>query len=161
MSTRNRPGRRGTAADRAARAAPVHVERVTDSVAAIARDLVALPLEYPDTVSDVAALIAGDPRNHDHVRAVVAAIVGDALADPFRETTANRWRALLPSWLRRQVIGATVRRLLDAEVLVATGRYAHCTDTAGRNRNKLQPIYALNLHAAALRVEDQAAATAS
>lgn len=144
-------------------AAGVEAAALTGAAVELAADLVPLPLEYPDVVSDIAALIAGDPRNHEHVQAVVAAIVDDALGDPFRETTANRWRTALPPWLRPAVIGATVRRLIEADVLVATGRYARNTDVAGRNRGKLQPIYALNVHAAALRARahDRAAAPAS
>ena len=100
-----------------------------------------------DTVNAISALLLIEPRNLASVLAIVAAIVGDAKADPFRETTANRWRALLPAWVAPPLIGATVNRLRAAGLLVATGRYVRSTDTAGRNGNKLQPIYALDLAA--------------
>lgn len=100
-----------------------------------------------ETVHAISALLLVEPRNRSAVLAVVSAIVGDAMADPFRETTANRWRALLPSWIAPPLIGATVNRLRAAGLLVATGRYVRSTDTAGRNGNKLQPVYALDLAA--------------
>ncbi|MFD8494236.1 hypothetical protein [Amycolatopsis sp. NPDC059657] len=100
-----------------------------------------------ETAAAIAALLTIEPRNTEHVLEIITAIVGDALADPFRETTANRWRPLLPGWVRRPLIGATVNRLRAAGLLVTTGRYARCTDTAGRNGGKLQPIYALDLEA--------------
>ncbi|SDC25064.1 hypothetical protein [Actinokineospora iranica] len=128
-----------------ARVVPAVAAGMVEAAVGVAQRLVPLPLEYPDAVANVAALIAGDPRNAEHVRTVVTAIVGDAMTDPFRETTANRWRPLLPPWVRPAVIGATVRRLLAAGVLVATGRYVRSTDAHGRNQNKLQPVYALNL----------------
>lgn len=111
----------------------------------IAARLVGLPLDYADTVSQVAALLVGDPRNRPHVLAVVQVIVHDALGDPFRETHANRWRPRLPSWLRPPMVGATVRSLRHAGVLVSTGRYVRSTDARGGNGNKLQPVYAVNL----------------
>lgn len=98
-----------------------------------------------DPVADVAALLVLDPRNTDHVTAVATVIVRDALGDPFRETTANRWRPLLPSWVRRPVVGATVQRMVAAGLLVPTGRYVRSTDRAGKNRGKPQPIYSLDL----------------
>ncbi|SES49131.1 hypothetical protein [Actinokineospora terrae] len=116
-----------------------------DAAVELAATLRPLPLEYPDTVTHIAALLAGDPRNRDQVRAVVEIVIGDALADPFWETTANRWRSSLPHWVRPPWVGATVRRLAAAGVLVATGRYARSTDAKGGNGGKLQPIYALNL----------------
>ncbi|WET76875.1 hypothetical protein P3102_22490 [Amycolatopsis sp. QT-25] len=100
-----------------------------------------------ETVNAISALLLVEPRNQSAVLAVVSAIVGDAMADPFRETTANRWRGLLPSWIAPPLIGATVNRLRAAGLLVATGRYVRSTDTAGRNGNKLQPVYALDLAA--------------
>lgn len=100
-----------------------------------------------ETANTVAALLTVDPRNEAQVLAIVTVIVRDALADPFRETTANRWRALLPRWVQPQLVGATVNRLRAAGLLVETGRYVRSTDTAGRNGNKLQPIYALDLAA--------------
>ncbi|WP_440901839.1 hypothetical protein, partial [Actinosynnema sp.] len=66
------------------------------------------------------------------------------LADPFRETHANRWRAELTG-VRPQLIGATVRRLHSAGLLVATGRYLASTDARGGNGGKLLPVHALNL----------------
>ncbi|WP_157440587.1 hypothetical protein [Actinokineospora inagensis] len=143
MSPRSSPGRRRTVpVDRANPPAPVDT---VDAAVELAATLRPLPLEYPDTVSDVAALLAGDPRNREQVRAVVGVVIGDALTDPFWETTANRWRSRLPYWVRPPLVGATVRRLTAAGVLVATGRYARSTDVKGGNGNKLQPVYALNL----------------
>ncbi|TWP47408.1 hypothetical protein FKR81_32355 [Lentzea tibetensis] len=127
--------------------------------AEIAQLLVGLPLDYGTTVEQIAALLAGEPRNTSHVSAVIAVIVHDALADPFRETTSNRWREHLPAWLRPQMVGATVRRLLSAEVLIPTGRYVRSTDTRGGNGGKLMPVYALNLAAPALLARRDAAAS--
>ena len=100
-----------------------------------------------ETVNAIAALLLIEPRNKAAVLAIITAVVGDAMADPFRETTANRWRAMLPSWISPPLMGATVNRLRAAGLLVETGRYARSTDTAGRNGNKLQPVYALDLAA--------------
>lgn len=145
MARQPSPGRRRRASvDRALPAMPASGD--VEAAVAIAQQLVALPLEYPSAVSDVAALIAGDPRNREHVQEIVAVILTDAMADPFWETTANRWRPALPAWVRPAVIGATVRRLTSAGVLVTTGRHVRSTDTKGGNTNKLQPIYALNLN---------------
>lgn len=94
-----------------------------------------------ETAATVAALLTCEPRNTAHVLAIVEVVVQDALADPFRETTANRWRPLLPAWVHPPMVGATVNRLRVAGLLVATGRYVRSTDTAGRNVGKLQPIY--------------------
>lgn len=101
-----------------------------------------------DPVAGVAALLVTDPRNTDHVTAVATVIVHDALGDPNRETTANRWRVLLPSWVRPQVVGATVQRMVATGVLSSTGRYVRSTDRAGRNRGKPQPVYVLTLSTA-------------
>ncbi|MCS7484682.1 hypothetical protein ACFFQW_49175 [Umezawaea endophytica] len=117
----------------------------------ITRHLIGLPLDYGVTVDYIAALLASDPRNSTHVAAVVRVIVHDALADPFRETSANRWRGLLPAWVRPPMVGATVRRLLAAGILVGTDRYVRSTDTRGRNGGKLMPVYALNLATQPLR----------
>jgi hypothetical protein len=114
-------------------------------VTAIARRAMEVTPPGADPVAGVAALLVADPRNADHVTAVATVIVHDALGDPFRETTANRWRPLLPSWVRPPVVGATVQRLLAAGVLVPTGRYVRCTDQAGKNRGKPQPVYVLDL----------------
>ncbi|CRK55460.1 hypothetical protein [Alloactinosynnema sp. L-07] len=118
---------------------------VRELVTKIARRAVAAAPAGGDPVAGVAALLAVDPRNADHVQAVATVIVCDALADPFRETTANRWRPLLPPWVRPPVVGATVQRLLAAGVLVPTGRYVRCTDRTGRNRGKPQPVYSLDV----------------
>ncbi|WNV86595.1 hypothetical protein [Umezawaea sp. Da 62-37] len=117
----------------------------------VAARLVGLPLDYGVTVDHIAALLAADPRNTTHMAAVVRVIVHDALADPFRETHANRWRPALPAWLRPPMVGATVRRLLASGVLVGTGRYVRSTDAKGGNGNKLIPVYTLNLAAPSLR----------
>ncbi|PPK63496.1 hypothetical protein CLV40_12723 [Actinokineospora auranticolor] len=111
----------------------------------IARRAVALTPAAGDPVAAVAALLVLDPRNTDHVEAVVTVIVCDALGDPWRETTANRWRALLPTWIRPQVIGATVQRLSAAGLLVTTGRWVRSTDRAGGNGGKPQPVYRLSI----------------
>ncbi|WP_410673788.1 hypothetical protein [Amycolatopsis sp. cmx-4-68] len=99
---------------------------------------------HAETAATVAALLTSEPRNDAQVLAIVSVVVGDALADPLRETTANRWRPLLPTWVQPQLVGATVNRLRAAGLLVTTGRYARSTDTAGRNGGKLQPVYALD-----------------
>ncbi|MFC0434544.1 hypothetical protein [Kutzneria buriramensis] len=92
-------------------------------------------------------MLTGDPRNEDHVRAVVTGIVTTALGDPFREVNANQWRTRLPGWVRPPMVGATVRQLVNAGLLVTTDRHVRSTDTHGRNGNKFCPIYALNLAA--------------
>lgn len=114
-------------------------------VAEITHRAIAATPAGDDLVAGVAALQVLDPRNTDHVTAVATVIVRDALGDPLRETTANRWRGLLPSWVRPQIVGATVQRMVAAGLLVATGRYVHCTDRAAKNRGKPQPIYTLVL----------------
>ncbi|MBM7771209.1 hypothetical protein JOD54_001413 [Actinokineospora baliensis] len=111
----------------------------------IARRVISLPPAGGDPVASVAALLVLDPRNTDHVEAVTTVIVCDALGDPWRETTANRWRALLPTWIRPQVIGATVQRMSAAGVLVHTGRWVRSTDTAGGNGGKPQPVYRVSI----------------
>ncbi|MGI8310699.1 hypothetical protein [Saccharopolyspora hattusasensis] len=98
-----------------------------------------------DMVAAVCALIAGDPRNHDHVEAVVSAVLRDAAGDSQWQTTANGWRPLLPSWIRPPTIGATVQRLVAIGMLRPTGRYSRCTDTRSGNRGKPQPVYAVDL----------------
>ncbi|MEO6082545.1 MAG: hypothetical protein ABIQ18_05495 [Umezawaea sp.] len=100
-----------------------------------------------DVVAAVCSLIAGDPRNHEHVRAVVSAILRDASEDPFWRTTANGWRPHLPAWLRPATVGATVQRLIAAGLLRPTGRYVRCTDTASGNRGKPQPVYEIDVTA--------------
>jgi hypothetical protein len=109
-----------------------------------------------ETAQTVAALLTAEPRNEAAVLAIVTVIVRDALADPLRETTANRWRALLPAWVAPPLVGATVNRLRLLGLLVPTGLYVRSTDTAGRNVGKLQPMYALDL---AALPETRAAAT--
>ncbi|OXM63122.1 hypothetical protein [Amycolatopsis vastitatis] len=100
-----------------------------------------------ETAQTVAALLTAEPRNEAGVLAVVTVIFRDALADPFRETTANRWRPLLPAWVHPPLVGAAVNRLRATGILVATGRYVHSTDSAGRNVGKLQPVYTLDVEA--------------
>jgi hypothetical protein len=110
------------------------------------RNAVALPLDYGGTLADVTALLVGDPRNTSHIAAIAEAIITAALADPFYETTANRWRPLVPAWVRvGSMSGATVNVLTRLEILVGTGRYARCDNTTARNVGKLQPIYALDV----------------
>lgn len=127
---------------------------VGELTAEIARHLVGLPLDYGGTVDRIAALLDADERNAEHLAAVVRVVVQDAMGDPFRETNANRWREHLPSWLRPPMVGATVRRLLAAGLLVGTGRYVRSTDARGGNGNKMMPVYSLNL---AVLIEHQAA----
>lgn len=114
--------------------------------------------EAGETAETVAALLTAEPRNEASVLAIVTVVVRDALADPLRETFANRWRPLLPTWVRPQLIGATVNRLRASGLLVSTGRYVRSTDAAGRNVGKLQPVYALD--AATLRDRQTTAGTA-
>ncbi|MCK2237728.1 MULTISPECIES: hypothetical protein [unclassified Crossiella] len=130
------------------------VTQITDHVAAAPPDLA-------ETTSAITALLVAEPRNRDDVAAVVEAILDDALGDPFRETTANRWRALVPRWVHRPMLGATVRRMVELELLVPTGRYVHCTDASARNTNKLQPIYALDLIALREHQADEAVTDAA
>jgi hypothetical protein len=118
---------------------------VGELTAEIARHLVGLPLDYGGTVDRIAALLAVEPRNAEHLAAVVRVVVQDAMADPFRETNANRWRVELPAWVRPPMVGATVRRLLSVGLLVTTGRYVRSTDARGGNGGKLMPVYSLNL----------------
>ncbi|KJK50442.1 hypothetical protein UK23_10630 [Lentzea aerocolonigenes] len=132
-----------------------------DLAAEIAEHLIGLPLDYGTTIEQIAALLAAEPRNRGAVCAVTAVIVNDALADPFRETTSNRWRARIPAWVAPPMVGVTVRRMLSLDVLVRTGRYVRSTDSKGKNGGKLMPIYALNLAAPALiaaRTAEQSAA---
>jgi hypothetical protein len=112
----------------------------------VTRLAVTLPLDYSGALSDITALLVGDPRNTSHIAAIAEAIITAALADPFYETTANRWRPLVPAWVRVQSMsGATVTVLIRLGILVGTGRYARCDNTAARNVGKLQPIYALDV----------------
>ena len=132
-----------------------------DLAAEIAEHLIGLPLDYGTTIEQIAALLAAEPRNRASVCAVTAVIVNDALADPFRETTSNRWRSTIPTWVAPPMVGVTVRRMLSLDVLVRTGGYVRSTDSKGKNGGKLMPIYALNLAAPALiqaRTADQSAA---
>lgn len=114
-----------------------------------------------ETANTVAALLTIEPRNEAQVLAIVTVVVRDALSDPLRETTANRWRALLPTWVRPPLVGATVNRLRAAGLLVSTGRYVRSTDTGGRNVGKLQPVYALDLEVLRQRAALSAAPAAS
>ncbi|XVV05358.1 hypothetical protein ACQPW3_08180 [Actinosynnema sp. CA-248983] len=127
---------------------------VGELTAEVAEQLVGLPLDYGGTVEQISALLTTEPANAEHLAAVTRVIVDDAMADPFRETHANRWRKQLPPWVRPPMVGATVRRLLSAGLLVPTGRYVRSTDARGGNSGKLMPIYALNL---AVLIEHQAA----
>lgn len=85
------------------------------------------------------------PPVADHVAVLAAVIVRDALGNPARETTANRWRPLLPAGLGPHMVGATVQRLIAAGVLVPTGRYVRSTDRVGKNHGKPQAVYRLEL----------------
>ncbi|TQM83258.1 hypothetical protein FHX81_5676 [Saccharothrix saharensis] len=120
-------------------------QAVGDLTSEITKHLVGLPLDYGGTVDRISALLDAEPRTAEHLAAVVGVIVQDAMGDPFRETNANRWREHLPSWLRPPMVGATVRRLLSAGLLVGTGRYVRSTDARGGNGNKMMPVYSLNL----------------
>jgi hypothetical protein len=112
----------------------------------VTRNAITLPLDYGNTLADVAALLVGDPRNVSHVSAIAEAIIASALGDPFLETTANRWRPLIPGWVRvASMSGATVTVLLRLGILVGTGRYARCDNGTTRNGGKLQPVYALDV----------------
>ena len=155
-ATPSRTGRRRRAGSPGGEA--VRVDAVADEVTAL---LVALPLDYRDTIDAIAALLTGEPRNHDHVRAVVTAVVAAALGDPFREVNANQWRPALPTWVRPPMVGATVKQLANAGLLVTTGRYVRSTDTRGSNTNKFCPIYALNLAALVPAEPDAAAVSAA
>jgi hypothetical protein len=115
--------------------------------AMIAEVGVTSPAGSGETAATVAALLTAEPRNEAPVLAIVTVIVRDALADPLRETFANRWRPLLPVWVQPQLIGATANRLRAAGLLVTTGRYVRSTDRAGRNVGKLQPVYTLDVAA--------------
>lgn len=116
-------------------------------VADVARRAPAVPPVPGDELASLLALLVLDPRNTDHVRAVVSVIVLDAMGNSWRETTANRWRPVLPTWIKPATIGATVQRLRAAGLLVPTGKYAKCTDRSAGNGGKLQPVYRLNLAA--------------
>ncbi|MGH3762947.1 hypothetical protein [Actinophytocola sp.] len=118
-----------------------------EMVADIARRAAAVPPAAGDELASLLALLVLDPRNTDHVRAVVSVIVLDAMGNSWRETTANRWRPVLPTWIRPAVVGATVQRLRAAGLLVPTGKYVKCTDRAAGNAGKPQPVYRLNLTA--------------
>lgn len=116
-------------------------------VADVARRAAAVPPAAGDEFASLLALLVLDPRNSDHVRAVVSVIVLDAVGDSWRETTANRWRPVLPTWIKPAVVGATVQRLRAAGLLVPTGKYVKCTDRSAGNGGKPQPVYRLNLAA--------------
>jgi hypothetical protein len=134
---------RSSGADAAARLVPGDPAIVADEVT---RNAVGLPLDYGDAFSDITALLVGDPRNVAQIAAIARAIITAALADPFYETTANRWRARVPSWVRvGSMSGATVNVLTRLGILVRTGRYARCDNTTARNLGKLQAIYALDV----------------
>ncbi|MFD1044173.1 hypothetical protein ACFQ1S_00465, partial [Kibdelosporangium lantanae] len=112
----------------------------------VTRNAITLPLDYGHTLTDITALLVRDPRNVSHVSAIAEAIIASALADPFFETTANRWRPLIPAWVRvASMSGATVTVLIRLGVLVGTGRYARCDNATTRNLGKLQPVYALDI----------------
>lgn len=135
--------RRTAGTDAPARPVPRDPAEIADEVTRLA---VALPLDYRDTLTTITRLLVIDPDNQSHMDAMVTAIIRSALDDPAYQTTANRWRALVPPWVRAQSMsGATVTMLLRLRILVATGRYARCDNTTSRNSNKLQQIYALNL----------------
>jgi hypothetical protein len=114
-------------------------------VAEVVRRAASAPLSPDDPVASIAALLALDPRNTGHFQANITVIVCDALADPQRETHANRWRPIRPAWVRPSTVGAAVHRLAVLRVLRPTGRYVRNTDRHGRNRNKLLPVYRLDL----------------
>jgi hypothetical protein len=122
---------------------------VVELVAEVVRRAASAPLSPDDPVASIAALLALDPRNTSHFQANITVIVCDALADPQRETHANRWRPVRPAWVRPSTVGAAVNRLAALRVLRPTGRYVRNTDAKGRNRNKLLPVYTLNLTALA------------
>lgn len=155
MRRRSGSGRHG-GAGQTTNLAPVEVRDVADEVT---EHLVTLPLDYRDNIDSITALLTTEPRNAGNVRAVVTAIVATALSDPFREINANQWRPALPTWVRPPMVGATVRQLVNAGLLVTTGRYVRSTDFRGGNTNKFCPIYALNL--TALLPTEPDAATAS
>ncbi|TCO47328.1 hypothetical protein EV192_11768 [Actinocrispum wychmicini] len=112
----------------------------------VSRLAVVLPLDYGDELAHITRVLTIDPPNKSHVDEIVKAIISSALMDPFFQTTANRWRVLLPPWVRRgSMNGATVNVLLNMGILVPTGRYVRCDDTTSRNANKLQPIHALDV----------------
>ncbi|MBP2325356.1 hypothetical protein JOF56_005741 [Kibdelosporangium banguiense] len=150
--------RRSRGADGPARPIPNDPAAIADEVTRLA---VALPLDYGDTLASITRLLVIDPLNQSHMDAIVEAVIRSALMDPFYETTANRWRALVPPWVRTQSMsGATVNMLLRIGILVTTGRYARCDNTASRNANKWQPIYALDLVALRDLLRPDAAASA-
>ncbi|MBP2320462.1 hypothetical protein JOF56_000847 [Kibdelosporangium banguiense] len=134
---------RSSGTDGAARLVPDDPAAIADEVTRLA---VTLPLDYSGTLSDITALLVVDPRNTAHIAAIAEAIISSALADPFYETTANRWRPLVPTWVRVQSMsGATVNVLIRLGILVGTGRYVRCDNTTKRNVGKLQPVYALDV----------------
>jgi hypothetical protein len=125
---------------------PAGLAPIGDLVEEVTREAMTLPLEYGQPFTAITRLLLGDPRNRSQVAAVAEAIIRSALADPFWETTANRWRPLIPPWVRTgSMSGATVTALVRRGILVRTGRYARCDDTSARNKGKIQPIYALDL----------------
>ena len=115
-----------------------------------------LPLEYGQSFADTTALLLGDPRNQSHTKAVAHAIISSALADPLWETTANKWRPLIPPWVRtRSMSGVTVKALVKLGVLVSTGRYARCDDAGAHNVGKFQAIYELDVAALRELIRDE------
>ncbi|MBP2479124.1 hypothetical protein JOF53_007996 [Crossiella equi] len=120
-------------------------EGLADLVAEVARRAASAPLSPADPIASVAALLLLDPRNHDHLTANVVTIVCDALSHPGRETNANRWRAIRPTWVRPQTVGATTNGLCRLGVLRSTGKYVPSTDRLGKNLGKLVPVYKLDL----------------
>lgn len=122
----------------------------------IARRAVAQSPAPNDVVAAVCSLIVIDPRNREHVEAVVSAILRDAATDPLWRTTANGWRPHLPSWIRPGVVGSTVQRLVAVGLLTPTGQYVRCSDTEARNGGKPQPVYEVDVTALAA-AEDAAA----
>lgn len=115
----------------------------------IARRAIAKSPAPNDVVAAVCSLMVIDPRNREHVEAVVSAILRDAATDPLWRTTANGWRPLLPSWVRPGVVGSTVHRLTAVKLLKPTGQYVRCSDTEARNGGKPQPVYEVDVTALA------------
>ncbi|MCP3801837.1 hypothetical protein NLX83_21460 [Allokutzneria sp. A3M-2-11 16] len=118
----------------------IELKRVTVPAA---RRAVRAPVDRGDVVSEVCALLVLDPMHARDTEAVVSAILAAALRQPHHLVTANTWRAHLPTWVAPQMVGATVKRLVDAKVLLPTGRWVRCSDAAARNVGKPQPVYRL------------------
>ncbi|MCK2239377.1 MULTISPECIES: hypothetical protein [unclassified Crossiella] len=120
-------------------------EGLADLVAEVVRSAASAPLSPADPIASVSALLLLDPRNQDHLNANVTVIVCDALSHPARETNANRWRNLRPTWVRPPTVGATTNGLTRLGVLRPTGKYVPSTDRHGKNLGKLVPVYRLDL----------------